>query len=262
MVYHKIFKHILSNHSLVVVWQHLDSGERKVSETCLNSFHMESGLLHFEAPLIPLHNHLPIYCYSEDGQFIFKSEIRDAKESVFSVSIPQEIKILEDPDVTMIRSQIGLDISDVWKSKRLDLDQLEEDRPDYLKVKSMAERSSRDQDFLNHEFDSVSLDEEEKMFADKRESPRARPKKDKWVKVTVGEEPEVHFLQLFDLSRGGIGFVTLELEKFPKGSQVQVVGFDEFDLDDPLVGKIMSHRPIDDTLIEHKIGVKFNEGQE
>jgi hypothetical protein len=44
--------------------------------------------------------------------------------------------------------------------------------------------------------------------------------------------------------------------------EVFVMGFDAFDLDDPLVGIIMSQRAVDETNVEFKIGIKFSEGQE
>lgn len=264
LIYQKIFKHLQLNRSQLVIWQVLDSGERLISDSCLNSFHFESSLLHFEksfnfAPVLDA----PLFCYCEDEQFIFKTSIQDIKDAVFSVILPPEIKLLEESDVNVIKGQLGLDLSTTWKTRRLNLGDASGDSgPDYMKVKSMAERSTRDQEFLNNEFDSVSLDEEEKMFADKRESPRARPKIDKWVKIKTSLSDEIHFLRLFDLSRGGIGFLTMDAHLFPKGTTIQVIGFEEFDLDDPLVGVIMSQRPIDETQIEFKIGVKFNEGQE
>lgn len=258
--YTKILKHIHTNNSKVVVWQvRPDTGERNVADSRLNSFHLESGLLHFELPSgSGLVSHLPIYCYSEEGQFIFKTDIRDMRANVFSVGMPPEIKLLEDPDVMVIKGNIGLDLGQIWRVNRLNFDK--QGGSDYMKVKSMSERSGRDQEFLNAEF-GVSLDEEDKMFADKRESPRARPKADKWVKVVGESSDEVHIMKLFDLSQGGIGFITLDAQNFPKGSKILVVGFDEFNLDDPLIGQVMSHRPVDDLQIEFKIGCKFDEGQ-
>lgn len=261
LAYQKIFRHVMSANSRVVVWQVLASGERRVGSSFLTSYHLENSIMFFSITDGKMDDSLPVYFYSEEGQFIFKSSIQENKGTAISVSIPPEIKLLEEPDVTFIRGQIGLDLSETWRTKTL-AGITEDNGPDIMRVKSMAERSSRDQDFLNQEFDSVSLDEEEKMYADKRESPRARPKIDKFVKVKVDDLEEVHYVKLFDLSRGGMGFVTLEANKFPKGGIVNVVGFDDFDLDDPLVGKIMSQRPIDDTMIEYKIGVKFDEGQE
>lgn len=261
LVYQKIFKHVHSNQNHLVVWQVTESGQRHITQSKLNSFNLESGQLHLERGTeLSLSETDPVFCYCEDEQFIFKANILTLKNGVMSVGIPQEIKVLEETDVKVIQGQLGIDLAAPWKTKRLNLD--DNSGPDYMKVKSMAERSSRDQEFLNNEFESVSLDEEEKMFADKRESPRARPKIDKWVKIKTTLSDEIHFLKLFDLSRGGIGFLTMDVQVFPKGTIVHVVGFEDFDLDDPLVGTIMSQRPIDETQIEFKIGVKFNEGQE
>lgn len=261
LAYQKIFRHVQSNHSPLVVWQVMpESGERKISESRLNSFHLETKLLHFElAGDFVLKSSLPLYCYSEDGQFIFKTDITDIKNNVFSVLVPEEIKLLEDPDVAFIKGASGVDLSPVWKTKRMNLDA--DDKPDHMVVKSMSERTARDQDYLNMEF-QLTLDEEDKMYADKRETPRARPKIDKFVKVLAETSEETHYLKLFDLSQGGMGFISLEPEHFPKGSKILVMGFDEFDLDDPLIGQVMSHRPIDDMQIEFKIGCKFDEGQD
>lgn len=261
MAYQKIFKQVMSNHSSLVAWQLLASGERKITSTYLNSFYMESSILHFTLPGISLDPQLPLYFYAEDGQFIFKSTIKEMKANVLSVVLPLEIRLLEEPDVTFIKGQIGIDLSDIWRTKHIELS--EDELPDYLKVKSMAERTERDQDFLNQEFAAaLTLDEEDKMFADKRESPRARPKNDKWVKLKVENHDEAHLVKLFDLSRGGIGFVTMDIFKFPKGSVINILGFDQFDLDDPIIGRIMSHRPVDETMSEYKVGVKFDEGQD
>lgn len=260
LVYQKIFKQQVTNQSKLVAWQASpDSGKRVVADCKLHSFHMESQKLQCELQDSVWFNvELPLFFYLEDGQIIFKTQIQEMKDQFISCGLPQEMKLLDEPEVTMMRG-IGVDIPTHWKTKRIQLG------PDdlgssYVRVKSMRERSSRDQDFLNQEF-NPTLDEEDKMFADKRESPRARPKVDKWVKVKVDNNDTIHTLKLFDLSRGGMGFITYDVAEFPKGSEVFVVGFDQFDLDDPLIGKIMSHRPVDDSQLEFKIGIKFNEGQ-
>jgi hypothetical protein len=260
--YQKIFKQVQSHNSVIVLWQLVpETGERKISESRLNSFHLESKLLHFEVPPEnSIVSQLPVYCYSEDGQFIFKSDIQIIKSNVFSIFLPAEIHLLEDSEITLIRGSSGIDLSGIWKTKRMLLEN--EPISDILKVKSMSERSSRDKEFLDNEFGSLDLEEEEKLFADKRESPRARAKTDKWVKVKVEGHKEIKLIRLFDLSRGGIGFITLEPQIFSKGKEIEVVGFAEFDLDDPLVGMIVSQRSIDDSQVEFKIGVRFNEGQD
>jgi hypothetical protein len=261
LYYEKIFKQLMNNQSPLVVWQLSREGERQITHTLLNSYHMESGKLFFDIESKEkVQEDLPIYCYAEAGPLIFKAEIQDLYETNISVNMPQEIKILEDAEAILIKGNTGEDLSDVWKVKRLEIGPIDTS-PDIMKVKSMSERSTRDQDLLNNEF-GLSVDEEDKLFAEKRESPRARPKIDKWVKVAklAGNGPEM--FKLFDLSRGGLGFVAFSETEFTKGSEIHIVGFNDFDLDDPLVGKIMSLRPIDGTQSEFKIGVKFSEGQD
>lgn len=262
LAYQKIFKQMLASASRLVVWQlRPGSGGRVIAGSFLNSFQLEKKLLHFDKSSFEgLDQNLPLFCYSEDGLFIFKTSITEIRDKVFSAAVPEEIKLLEDLDVTFIKGSCGVDLATVLKVKRIKVD--DERQSDYLKIKSMRDRSSRDQEFLNNEFGAKSLDEEDKLFADKRESPRARPKQDKHVKVMGENSDEVHTFRLFDLSRGGIGFLCVDPSLFPKGSQIRVVGFEDFDLDDPLLGRVMSHRPVDESEVEFKIGCKFDEGQE
>lgn len=262
LYYEKIFKQLMNNQSPLVVWQVSNVGERQITHTILNSFHMESGKLFFEIKSKEeIIQSLPLYCYAESGPLIFKAEIQDLYETNISVNMPAEIQILEDEEAKRIEVSTGNRISDVWRVKRLGEGISSDLGMDVMKVKSMAQRSSRDQELLNNEF-GLSMDEEDKLFADKRESPRARPKDDKWVKVARLQSSGPETYKLFDLSRGGLGFVAFNDQDFVKGSDVHIVGFNDFDLDDPLVGTVMSMRPIDGTQNEFKIGVKFSEGQD
>lgn len=265
LFYEKIFKQLMANQSDLVVWQlSPENGERLISRSRLNAFHMESGKLFFEVDKKNIMNGgLPLYCFAEDGLVIFKAEIQDVSGSNISVSLPEEMKVLEDPEVVLIKGSTGQDLAKPWKTKRLDTSPIHKagTTHDVMRVKSMAQRSTRDQKLLNTEF-GLSVDEEDKLFADKRSAPRARPKDDKWVRLVrgLGESLPLSY-KLFDLSQGGMGFVSFEETEFPKGSDIHVVGFNDFDLDDPLFGKIMSIRPIDGAQSEFKVGVKFTEGQ-
>lgn len=69
-------------------------------------------------------------------------------------------------------------------------------------LKPWPKRSGRDQDFLNAEFETVTLEEEDRLVADRREFPRTRPHEKKWVKVMVLAQAKVHVLNLYDLSQG------------------------------------------------------------
>lgn len=261
LTYQKIFKDALTRDSLIVVWQILpETGERLISETRFNSVHFESGLLHLDMPTgNGVTSELALYCYSKEGQFIFKTEIQEIKTKVFSIGLPAELKLLEEPDVQVIRDRVGVDISTTWKTTRIK-HEVKPPEKNYMVVKSMRERSNRDQEFLNNQF-TPTLDEEDKLFAEFRESPRARPKMDKFVKVRAEDAEEIHSCKLFDLSQGGIGFITKDANLFPKGSSILVLGFEEFNLDDALVAKVMSHRAVDDIDSEFKVGCKFADGQ-
>jgi hypothetical protein len=264
LFFEKIFKQLMANQSDLVVWQvSPDSGKRQISSSRLNAFHMESRKLHFE---VDKNNNvvssLPFYCFAEDGLVIFKTEIQSVSGSNISVSLPEEMKVLEEKDVIFIKGSIGEDIAKPWKTKRIDTSPVNKigTTHDVMRVKSMAQRSNRDQQLLKSEF-GLTVDEEDKLFAGQRAAPRARPKDDKWVKVVRGIGEAALPYKLFDLSQGGMGFVSFDETEFPKGSDIHVVGFNGFELDDPLLGTIMSIRPMDGVLSEFKIGVKFSEGQ-
>lgn len=262
LAYQKIFKKIQSNFSDILLWQiSKTTGKRNVIESHLNSFYLEAGSLHFKKHIdVELDLDSPIYCYCKDVPMIFKSSIQNTKDTVLSLNMPLEIQMLEEEEVAEFATKLGISLSSHWVTRKAQI--REEIQTHTVTLKHMHERSQRDQEFLNNEFGEVSLDEEEKIFAGKRESPRSRPKIDKWVKIRVEGTDDIKFLRLFDLSRGGMSFVAVDPENFPKGKSIMVLGFEEFDLDDPLIGQIMSQRSVDASLIEFKIGIKFAEGQD
>ncbi len=258
--YQKYFKQIQANGLGLVLWQMTPAGKRQVFQSKLNSFHFESNLLHFELPPgTSVSLELELFVYSDFGPFIFKTNLTDIRDSVLSAAIPGEIKILDnkdDPPEASENVNFGGQLGGMTNRPADRIDK------GFMRVKPMIERTSRDQEFLNAEFDSVSLDDEDKLFAEKRESPRARFKVDKFVKVQTLESEVLQILKVFDLSRGGMGFITLEPQLFPKGSKILIVGFEGFNLDDPLIAEVMSQRGVDEHQIEFKIGCKFDQGQD
>lgn len=259
LVYQKIFKQLMANSCVLVLWQNdPTSGQRFVSPAILSTYNFQSGRFHvlLVQQLSPKKN-LPLYCYSKFGQILFKTTIHNLKNATCSLSIPSEIQLLEHQDAENLNGKVSY--NDVWNNHNKFSEEIDNDE---VKVKSMSERSERDKEFLSHELNSISLDEEDKLFADKRESPRARPKMEKFVKLNPKGNSDSSFYKLFDLSQGGLGFITTEKNLFPKGIQVQILGFEQFDLDDPLIGTVMSQRPLDDLGIEFKIGIKFLDGQD
>lgn len=259
LVYQKIFSALQANRLELIAWQvRPDSGERHRCNMLISAYNMETKSLHLEqdsATQVRMDQNLSIYFYSDDAQIIFKCAPQEIRDTNVSVRQPDEIKLLDEPDVNIVREKIGLPKRE-WSYRNVNFDDLGEG---FMRVKSMVERSSRDQEFLNQEFAPVSLDEEEKMFAGKRETPRARPKTDKKVRIHIGGEDRIY--KLFDLSQGGMGFLTNVADEFVANSQVQVVGFDDFKLDDPLIGTVKSVRQIEGIELEFKVGVKFDDGQ-
>jgi hypothetical protein len=259
--YKKIFNRLVTGHSEIVLWQvSQDSGKRFIFRTKITDFSFESQkiLLPLDSNVI-LSDQLVIYAYASEDGFIFKSSILEIRESTFYIKLPEEIKFLEGEEVINIKGFVADELSNLWIAKGLDLGS-NNLGSDVWRVKSMAQRSIRDQELLNHEF-NMSLDEEDKIFAGLRESPRARAKENKWVKVSFEDSSEFGVFKLYDLSRGGLGFICSKESEFKKGLRIKIIGFNDFDLDDPILGEVMSLRPVDESQIEFKVGVKFYDGQ-
>lgn len=259
LAYNKVLRYLKANQCPLIIWQGHPEG-RTIVHCVLNSFHDESKLMHLDKIAdAKFYEGLPIFCYVEQFQMIFKSELFDFAEKYFSIYMPKELKVIEEREARKVVIP-GMDFSTLWKSKRLKVEEIDETQ-DYYRVKSMSQRSNRDQELLGLEF-GVSLDEEDRLFADKRESPRARPQGNKKVKIQKLDGEMVHKLKLFDLSRGGLAFLSDLNGMFSKSEKLMVTGFDEFDLDDPIFGVVMSVRPVDEAQDEWKIGIKFEDGQD
>jgi hypothetical protein len=255
--YKIIFGHLEVKHSKLIAWQvDPDTRERKVFETQLTSFKPDENYLKLKKdPQQSVEKNLPLYVYSEEGQIIFKSLFVEIQDQEALLTLPGELKLLEDQDVKSIQNMIGV---------HLNVDEnfpLPSPKEEGVSVKSLSERSSRDQEFLNNQFLTLSLDEEDKAFSGVRESPRARPKLDKWLTIQTPTMQGFQEVRIYDLSRGGISFITMELDLFPKGTKIKVLSIDNFELDDPLMAEVMSSRAIDELEIEYKIGCQFQEGQ-
>jgi len=264
LVFQKIFGGLMTNNIPFVIWQ-LDSGinKRYIFESKLNTFSLEKKILNFgpfDTQMLQLS--LAVYCYSEEAQVIFKTTLKEIRETSFSLVLPKEITLLEDEERDKVLVQIGINLNSYQtRLKRMNFGIPELTYEVGAKIKSMAQRTSRDQDLLLHEFGPISVDDEDALFASKRESPRARPKNEKWVVVKLADTNKMYRFKLFDLSQGGMGFITIDQTAFTSGTTIYLLGIDQNLLDDPLIGKVMSQRPMDQTEIEWKIGVKFDDGQ-
>ena len=247
---------MLSKAEVVILWQVDANNKREIRKSLLTSYNFEQDQLFFtKKAAINFDTTQPLYAFVQEGPFIFKTHFRNQQEASIMTSLPQEIKFLDEKDCENVMKSFGVE-TDKWISIRRT--KYNEDLGlDYMKVKSMKDRTSRDQDFLNEEM-GISLEEEDKMFAGKRESPRARPKNDKFVTLSKMGEDVTKSYKLFDLSRGGMAFIVDGGNLFKKEEGIKVGGFNDYLLDDPLYGTVMSIREIDGTS-QFKIGIKFLE---
>lgn len=129
------------------------------------------------------------------------------------------------------------------------------------KVKNLEDnkQSDRDKAIFEEELSFVTLDEEDKFYADKRDAPRAKPKAGK----TVLMRKEVDLVDfeglrhpLFDLSRGGLGAMVDSEDYYEKGEVVFIMGFDTNVLDEPMRAVVRSIREADEPG-KFKLGMQF-----
>lgn len=189
---------------------------------------------------------------------IFKSQLTQSGE-LAHLDMPQEIKFLDDEEIYRLQQSVGVDLKEGLEIKHFVVDK--NHLSDVMRVKSLGERTDHDREILNDELGFLSADDEDKIFADKRESPRARPKNQKFVSLQA-DGGEAGRYPLFDLSQGGMGLVTKVASSFTRGERIFIFGVDSKVLDDPLIGQIMSIRPLSENGNDFKVGVKFEEGQE
>jgi hypothetical protein len=126
------------------------------------------------------------------------------------------------------------------------------------KTQEEYEQSQRDKDIFETELSFISLDDEDAQFADKRDAPRARPKKGKMISMKVqGTEQEEETHELFDLSRGGLGVICFNEERYHAGDIIEIFSFDSNVLDAPMLSIVRSVREADETRTSFKIGMQF-----
>ena len=126
------------------------------------------------------------------------------------------------------------------------------------KTQEEFEQSQRDKDIFETELSFISLDEEDAKFAEKRDAPRARPAKGKMITMKVqGSDQEQETHELFDLSRGGLGVICFDENRYQKSDIIEIFAFDKNKLDSPMLSIIRSVREADETKTSFKIGMQF-----
>ncbi len=234
--YKKFFTDVVKFRNTLVLWQVGPQGRRVVEGA--EPQELGDEVLRLRAPGPELATGV-LFAYSADRGAIFKCDLIDCRGEEWTLALPGELCFLDDDDVFRIKG-VGVDLSQApWR------------------VKS-APRSARDSAIFDEQLASITLAEEDKLFADKREAPRARPKVDKIIGLRhFGKLGEEQSYKLFDLSRGGMGFLSYVDGAFKKGDIVQLTNMDGQELDDPIRGEVMSVRDLMPEQVGWKVGVKF-----
>lgn len=246
LVFQKFFTDLLRLEVEMVVWQvSTTDGKRRVHRSVLTSFKYEQGRLHLqnaEGKEFDFQDDV-LFCWAEKDGVIFKTTQIPTDGGGLSLKLPEKLCFLEGPELTVIQGGAApaLPNTDAGKVKPL----------------PGQERSGHDLEILKQGLDAMTLAEEDKLYADKREAPRVRAKGNKVISVCLADRPETSTEQpLFDLSRGGLAFVVEAEKRFQKGDMIFVLEIENNRLDSPLVGEVMSVRKLDDES-GYKVGVKF-----
>lgn len=220
-----------------VLWQ-LDQtlGKRVAIKTNLHSFDERS--LHFIKAPQSFNQDNQIFVYIEALQALFKTGISGIGEHI-SCAYPKEFSFLDENDASSIQSAL-------------------KSYGDSLVTGATAPSYVSDKDIFESELNEfMPLDQEDAMFASKRNTPRARPKKMKMITASLKDKPEHKIFELFDLSQGGLSFLCLEDDYFKKGDIIHIHSFDERNFESPMVGEVMSIRAADELGVQNKVGIKF-----
>lgn len=242
-VFQKFFADLIKFQAPLFVWQLSSDGQRIIQSSHIKEVVTDEGFFQISSLKDEDYQfssgHL-VYCYSEKSGTIFKSRALALSGDLAQLKLPEELLFLDESDIIRIKGAVGIDLSNApWKVKRIG-------------------RSQRDEAIFNEQLDSISLSEEEKLFADKREAPRAKPKVDKIVTCQLAQQPQTsQNFKLFDLSRGGLGLLILIEDTFKKGQHVEITAMEGQDLDEPFIGEVMSVRSLAPEDVGWKVGIKF-----
>jgi len=241
IVFQKFFADLVKQEVPVVLWQLLPDGSRDIHNCILTSYKYEAGILNFSDQTgMAVHlNDGEIFCYAKREAVIFKTRSRGKNDRELSLHMPGSLCFLEEPDLKIIKTTLGIDLRDGYMRGKL-------------------QKSQRDQDLFDDQLAKITTTQEDKIFADKREAPRLRPKEDKIITCQRAGEPEMsqNFL-LFDLSRGGLGFKIVVDGLFQRGQFVEITALEGQVLDQALFGEVMSVRDLAPEDVGWKVGIRF-----
>lgn len=279
MEYFKYFQTLITSRTPIAAWQ----VDEKNRTRCLYRFAISAARKEedfLKADFLEKNKDLElaedqIYFYAKEYRLLFKASKQELEHGKYlNAKLPQELRVLGDIAHKKIMSALAKvdparqeEYLDYSKRKRVvpEFEQeiygeegasVDVDSKHPQEVKK--EKSQRDKDIFEQELSFISLDEEDKIYADKRDAPRARPPAGKKVVVEPadGSGHEGSY-SLFDLSRGGLAILVFSENAYEAGQTVHIKAFDDKVLDEPMVAEVKSVRPADEQGMQFKVGLQF-----
>lgn len=271
----KYFQTLIASQKAALAWQPDENNEkRSLYRVAIRAARKEEDLMRAESlernrPFtLPLDQ---IFIYVESYRLLFKVAKVNIEDRKLSARLPMQLQILDDVGhKKILRALATLDpekeeeILDYSKKKR-EVPEFERElypelsSPDYGHdtPSEKPKQSDRDRSIFEQELSFVSLDEEDKLYADKRNAPRARPPEGKMVTMSNERAGKDGTYSLFDLSRGGLAVLVFEGKDYQSGDKVEIKAFDDQVLDEPMIAEVKSVREADDQGLQFKVGMQF-----
>ena len=293
--FHNFFGQVQDSTETVIVWQldpitqkrnifhsklsEVTNSDNSISFNTLNDsaydftseslyFYVESRMSIFKAEQISIQNNFMSVRYPDELKFL--DEIEDDKlKAVFSAINPNYVKV--PPSFHEIAESKDKGYTFVSGEGRAN-----QEAPDWHKVNgggrnekietmwkgainSHNSQSDHDKALFETELSFVTLDDEDKKYEGQRAAPRARPPEGKIVIISSKTNPDKpqETLPLFDLSRGGLGFMTISESAYAKGEVINILGFDNNKFDEPMFVIVRSVREADEMGKQFKVGCQF-----
>lgn len=277
--YKNFFSEIAESNTAIISWQVGEDQSRTIRTCQISSFEIENNF--FESVFIDKKNDLfnlgTIYFYIESKNTIFKAELVSVNDEKQKSTLPTELKKLNEDESKSLLNEMknfvkGYGHANILtETTRVSGAETEKNNAnnhmrynsnnstDHISTKwRMTSMSKHDSELFETELSFVALDEEDKLYADQRAAPRARPPKNKMINI---QHPTIEdksiFYSLFDLSQGGLGFIVLSADEFQVDQKLNVLGFDDKQFDSPMVIVVRAIRDVDESGALFKVGCAF-----
>ena len=277
--YQSFFESLKDLQTPLISWQVEVDGSKNVLRVQVADFHLQSRGITFstEEAGNSFFNTGLVFFFSKEKHAIFKAQVG---------MLPAELMKLDEDEIEEFTNKYQLDKSEFFVkghgfANKKSAKQMVRGKGEaniqtagYMKYEAehtteridtkwhMSSMSKRDADLFETELSFILIDAEDEKYASKRATPRARPPKGKQILVSKSggaDHLKNQSYSLFDLSRGGVSFLTSIEAEFEVGTQINILGFDSNEFDEPMIADVRAVRETDETRSLFKVGCSFND---